>query len=141
MNPEVKAEWTTALRTEFAGRQGVGRLRRPDEAEPDDREKDTFCCLGVLCELYRRHHPEVSWQEYGGKLTLSFELLQNTNYLPEEVMNWAGLHSHDPHVAVTAEDHERLKLLAKPTSTQRLSVLNDSDYTYDEIAAKIEEFL
>lgn len=141
MNPEVKAEWTTALRTEFAGRQGVGRLRRSDQAEPDDREKDTFCCLGVLCELYRRHHPEVSWREYGGDLTPSFELLHNLSYLPQEVVRWAGLHEPDPHVTVTIEDHERLKLLDRPTSGRRLSVLNDRGYTYDEIAAKIEESL
>lgn len=50
MNPEVKEKWTAALDSgEFT--QGTGRLQTL---------KGDFCCLGVLCELYRREHPDTS---------------------------------------------------------------------------------
>jgi hypothetical protein len=49
MNPEYKAKWVLALRSgEY--QQGHSSLRRHD---------DTFCCLGVLCEVVRREHPDI----------------------------------------------------------------------------------
>lgn len=42
MNPEWKEKWITALRSGDYS-QGVGNLMG---------EEDTFCCLGVLCDIY-----------------------------------------------------------------------------------------
>jgi hypothetical protein len=41
MDEEIKGRWVTALRS-GKYRQGQGRLRR---------ENETFCCLGVLCDI------------------------------------------------------------------------------------------
>jgi hypothetical protein len=46
LNPEVKKDWLTALRSgEY--QQTKGTLKRGD----------SYCCLGVLCEVL----PDVSW--------------------------------------------------------------------------------
>lgn len=42
MNPDIKALWLEALRSGLY-RQGRGRLRRS--------RNNTFCCLGVLCDV------------------------------------------------------------------------------------------
>jgi hypothetical protein len=80
MKPEVKAKWIAALRSgEY--KQGRGVLR----------DGDTFCCLGVLCDLHAKatggqwkitfHSSGQSRQEYFGHMTL----------LPETVQTWSGV--------------------------------------------------
>ena len=111
MNPEVKALWCSALRSdEYL--QGTGQLRVDNK----------FCCLGVLtdlgikagvlCETYwdNSHHP-IS--------------------LPDEIMKWAGLLLNSP----TIEDK------STATGTQHLSNLNDMSTSFKEIANLIEEKL
>lgn len=52
MNPEIKKKWIAALRTgEY--KQGKGVLR--------DRD-DNFCCLGVLCDIYKDDVGGVEWK-------------------------------------------------------------------------------
>lgn len=46
MRPKVKKEWIAALRSGDY-RQGRGQLRSED---------NSFCCLGVLCNLHAMHH-------------------------------------------------------------------------------------
>ena len=58
MNSEVKGQWTTALRSgEYE--QGNGVLRTID---------NTYCCLGVLCELAVKANvipvPVISGESY-----------------------------------------------------------------------------
>lgn len=87
MNPEVKEKWTAALDSgEFT--QGTGRLQNL---------KGDFCCLGVLCELYRREHPETSrWQlpDAGAQIFQvdSGPCHHNSRVMPSTpVMKWAEL--------------------------------------------------
>ena len=49
MNDNAK-KWVKALRSGDY-KQGHGRLRTDD----------TFCCLGVACDLYAQEHPEAKW--------------------------------------------------------------------------------
>lgn len=83
MNPEVLKEWTEALESgEF--KQGANRLSKPETNE--------WCCLGVLCELYRRKFPDnASWTQFG-----FFSLIKphtGSSYgLPKPVLEWAQFH-------------------------------------------------
>lgn len=115
MNVEIKREWTSALRSDEYP-QGKGGLR----------SKTGYCCLGVLCDLHRKAHPEYDWkpvpQTYNP--TGRFHYSGASGLLPEVVRKWAGLELDDPLVGADT-----------------LSVLNDGDSTFAEIADLIEAHL
>lgn len=89
MNAEVKTKWCNALRSgEY--KQATGELR----------VKDSFCCLGVLCDLYEKEHPnKLQWDE----VDHLFRFINNFNapssestHLPPNVRDWAGLNYDNP---------------------------------------------
>src|SRR4051812_19674656 len=87
MNPEIKKQWVAALRSgEF--KQGKAALRNGD----------TFCCLGVLCELHRR----ANGGEWERNEEDDFLYHDNRSFLPEDVWEWAGLVDNNPVVARTS---------------------------------------
>jgi hypothetical protein len=114
MDIRVKGLWTSALRS--------GQYKQGKECLRD--EDDKFCCLGVLCDLYAKEHPEAKWvmgaffdaQPADGAWTL---------LPPPGVQRWADLGTHDPRV----KDY------------RSLSQLNDTGSTFVEIADMIEEYL
>lgn len=81
MYPEIKQQWTTALRS-GEDQQGKHFLRCGDK----------FCCLGILCDLHARI-TGIQWANEGYYLGLQ-------SVLPPEVQAWAGLDSKDPEVDV-----------------------------------------
>ena len=93
MRQEVKKKWIAALRSgEY--KQGRESLR-PTE--------NTYCCLGVLCDLYKQTRHKGKWLlndfDYpvfdfliGGK--------HESNELPPEVIKWAGLDDSNPGIMV-----------------------------------------
>lgn len=70
MNKTIKARWLRALRSDKF-KQGREQLR----------DGDRFCCLGVLCELAERSGVIESYKG---------------NYLPADVVTWAGVPNNDP---------------------------------------------
>ena len=56
LNPEIKKKWLTALKSGNY-KQGTGKLRRRD---------NSFCCLGVLCDIsgiqWTLHSTNLYWQ-------------------------------------------------------------------------------
>lgn len=104
MKPEIKKLWVDALRSgEY--KQCTGSLiRYPDHEElkliktivPDEAllNESSFCCLGVLCDLYRKETGQNLWKNG------SF----NNNYgvLPAIVLEWSGLIHHNPIVKVSS---------------------------------------
>ena len=99
MRPEVKAKWVEALRSGKYS-QGRNQLRTPGfpaETEP------VYCCLGVLCEVYRQ---ETGLGEWG----LGEQFLGNCVLLPAEVAVWAGVKSNPAIVG------------------RHLSAINDGEY-------------
>ncbi len=113
MKARIKKLWVDALRSgEF--KQGEGCLK-------DD---DKFCCLGVLCELYRREEG-CEWGT-SGRLILSNHD-GGAYYLPPVVQAWAGLSEDNPRVNSAKGAH--------------LAVVNDCGGTFPEIAGLIEEQL
>lgn len=126
MDAAVKAQWVEALRSGDY-RQGKGCLHfRPhdDLLPPAD---DTFCCLGVLCDLAIKAGVEVkAWrgpgvQQYDGE----------ASFLPSAVVAWSGL----PDPAGDVRDPRVQDLHGDWTS---LSAVNDAGAPFAEIAAMIE---
>lgn len=76
MNPEIKARWVAALRSgEY--KQAKGRLRTAD---------NSFCCLGVLCNLHAQAHPEIA-----AKQQSATRYMGDDDIPPRPVVRWAGL--------------------------------------------------
>ena len=72
MDKKIKKDWIAALRSGDYG-QGVGKLH--------DAENNTFCALGVLCDLWRREErPGTTWADFP----------RQPDIFPH-AMRWAGL--------------------------------------------------
>ena len=108
MKAGVKKRWVAALRSgDYT--QGKGALRRGDG----------FCCLGVLCDVYRIEKGE-EWVRDGDEIWLFGGRAVD---LPLEVLTWAGL---DPVLPIPVID------------THNLAELNDDEASFAEIADLIE---
>jgi hypothetical protein len=57
MKPEVKVTWLTALKS---GEYKKGKMKLRNNV--DDDEEYTYCCLGVLCEEYRKATGLGTWE-------------------------------------------------------------------------------
>ena len=88
INSIIKQAWINALKS--------GEYKHGQYAL---HSKDTFCCLGVLCDIYRKELQDkelkiinldwvrnVRW----GEGSSHFEFLSNIYSLPIEVKQWAG---------------------------------------------------
>lgn len=122
MNKEVKETWVTALRSgEFT--QGKDRLRTLD---------DSYCCLGVLCELHRRETGVGSWEVRADSPIFRDEshhyfYMGEDFGLPQKVADWAGLEL-GPGLRVN-------------DTWSYLSDLNDEGVPFNVLAELIEEQL
>lgn len=111
MNPVVKEKWLAALRSDNYT-QTSGKLRI----------NDSFCCLGVLCDLYSKETGN-EWEGYN----YSFKFLGSTGVLPWKVCDWANLRDEGA--------------LLNEEGNSSLWSLNDSGKTFEEIADVIEKEL
>lgn len=120
MKPAIKKLWTeNLLNGEY--KQTEGRLR--DQAG--------FCCLGVLCDLYKKETGNGYWNQYpeGCYEFVDISGVKMNYTLADPVVAWAGLEDNNPDV--TIED----------TAERALGSLNDEGYTFEQIAKLIEEQL
>ena len=108
MNPKIKARWLKALRS--------GRYK---QAKGQLRKADSFCCLGVLCDLARKS----KINKWDGEF---FDGIEDVP--PMSVWNWAGLMGPNP-VVMTRKGPETL------------SALNDRGVKFSTIANYIEKSL
>ena len=116
MNKEIKQQWIAAL-TSGKYKQGGGQLRS---------ENNKFCCLGVLCNLHAQAHPEIAAME-----TFRGEYLGEAAFLPDAVIEWAGLDS--PNGVYTRGAY------ASSKDVETLAADNDCGYSFRHIAKIIEE--
>lgn len=112
MNQDIKVLWLGALR-DGKRVQGRGRLKN---------HNGTFCCLGVLCDIYLESQGLV-WDGVGPK-----GIISGTEWsLPSFVREWADLPVSDPSV------------IFEEGSPTPLSVLNDKMcMSFAQIADLIE---
>lgn len=128
MNERIKKLWIDTLRSETV-KQAQKKLCIYDS----ESKEYSFCCLGVLCEIYQSEarNPEnkltelkISNQEMGGGYS-KYIYNQSDSYLPPEVMLWAEL-------------KEALPVTKNGTS---LSGANDTGTSFEKIADYIEKGL
>lgn len=118
MKPDIKAQWVAALRSgEY--KKANSRLRR------DNR----FCCLGVLCDLHAKAHPEQGGWKPEPDARHLFRYSGDAADLPTPVMAWAGLTRRDPIVHNSSG------------GMTSLANMNDAGMTFKEIADIIERQL
>jgi hypothetical protein len=116
MNDNARA-WVAALRSgEFS--QGSGRLRWTGGAgtAPDD----SMCCLGVACEVFRRHTGNGEWDANG---IFRLDGVAVKSHPPGAVVKWLGLTTDTGY--------------ARADGTP-LTDLNDDGVPFEEIADRIE---
>lgn len=93
MNPEIQKMWTDALRSgEYS--QGERRLRLVN---------DTYCCIGVLADLYHKNTGNGSWKL--DNTNDAFCFLDGNNkednvvgekvWIPRTVAKWSGMDRED----------------------------------------------
>lgn len=115
MNKRVKAKWLAALRS-GKYKQARGKLRK---------EENRRCCLGVLCDVFKRETKRGAWRRDGdGTWQFVVGTERDAMTLPEPVWKWAGLENDNPYLdnAIAAG-------------------LNDSGKSFVYIADKIEKCL
>ena len=99
MTPEFKTQWIAALRSGYY-EQGRGALRKGD----------TFCCLGVACELIDKY----GWKRTGIKGNLDWQSWHGRRVVMNKL----------PFIGISSADV--------------LSRMNDTGATFAEIADYIE---
>lgn len=143
MNPEVKTEWLEALRSgEY--KQGRGQLCRKTDSGTE------LCCLGVLSEIATKHGivNRVYTNEMasaGRGSTISYatpdgSALNESAYLPNVVVQWAGLEDINPKVGVPIKSATNPAVVGTLISST-LASQNDEGATFLEIAELIEHQL
>ena len=111
---EHRQDWIKALRSGDY-KQTKGRLRRGD----------SFCCLGVACEISGRG----VWQQRTRNGSLTYIYIFDNEALPREVANYYGIRDVYATFWIGTVDRKN----------NSLSNLNDKGATFDEIADIIEE--
>ena len=84
LNPNAQ-KWATALRSGDY-KQGQHKLR----------VDDTFCCLGVACDLYAKENPtKAKWGTFLSDYVFEVKDKEvNRDTLPGSVMEWLGLNTN-----------------------------------------------
>lgn len=127
MNTQIKQKWIDAL---LSGKY--------EQCSEKLRSVTGYCCLGVLCDLYSQEH-NVKWEFRGNEETNLQPMYYwyfdgDSELLPESVMNWAELKTHNPTVRVHCVDSD-------DEYTNDIASVNDSGCTFSRIASLIEAHL
>jgi hypothetical protein len=79
--------WMDALRSgEYA--QGTGSLH--------DTVSNTFCCLGVACDVAFRNGVTIEAMVYDGDTDMCYD--GEAAFLPRKVIDWLGIESNNPRI-------------------------------------------
>ena len=117
MNKKVKKKWLKALRSgEY--KQGNSYLRIDD----------TFCCLGVLCDIHSKE-TNRNWQKSKGE----YRYVGRPYDIPDIVLRWAGLS--------LANVGDNYRCVAYKGKKKHLAAVNDDGYSFKQIANIIESQL
>lgn len=82
----------------------------------------TWCCLGVLCDLYAQEHG-IDWDVSMGDSFIAGEMA----VLPPEVRDWAELDASNPEIV--------------PNNSATLAEFNDQGMPFPKIAEMIDNYL
>lgn len=122
MNKEIKARWIEALRSGNY-EQGKYYLRRGD----------SYCCLGVLCDIVK-DEVNYNWMPVQDSMGTLYKFDEADEILPKVVADYADLQL-SPKIEIPSSLANFVQ-----TNTMEIAVLNDSeDYSFDELADLIEK--
>lgn len=115
----------------------VGALRSGEYEQAKGRLKteDGYCCLGVLCDIYRTENADQNgrWVETDYREESSYQFVVGQyvsgGVLPAPVMQWAGMETNNGGFNPNGEG----------TFTDALSSRNDRDWSFTNIADFIEK--
>lgn len=124
MNTRVKKLWVDALR---AGKiKHGGKTVKLEQARQALHPKSGgYCCLGVLCELFRLDTGQGYWSGPSDALEFEVNGYSESQALPPPVIAWADVLDFNP------DTLER-------TNRRTLAELNDDGYSFQKIADVIE---
>lgn len=115
-------------------KQGHSALRRVGEGDGPD----TFCCLGVMCEMAVEEGVitrEPQMHRLGG---VSYSYRDgdsiSTSYLPQSVVDWAGIESDVEKHPDMGDYYYEERGTWGDGRYDALSVMNDNGMPFDEIA-------
>ena len=120
--PEIKAEWIAALRSgEYKQRSG------------GLRHGDTYCCLGVLCEIAVKHG--IISTKKASSLSNIYLYDGSVGAPPQSLVQWAfGTESYIP--------RDKYVVHTDTFGSRNLIFYNDvAGYTFNQIADLIEKDL
>jgi hypothetical protein len=156
MKKEVAEKWAAALRSgEY--QQTIEKLRDVKSTNDDEPKlAGSFCCLGVLCDLFAKEHPAAKWRVHPKRLTADFypigvddggsDAAYENERLPDAVQDWADMHSGLGCIRATAEYSaikDELRLLNpspnRGGNVDSLADANDYGVTFEQIADFIEQ--
>ena len=126
MKPEIKKVWVDTLKS--------GKIKQTKSKLCKlENDEYSFCCLGVLCEIYNadmrlKKKKQLETNKLPSNKGYYFSYNRCTEGLPEEVQKWSG---------ITTE----LGGLPYPHVQSNLAGMNDSGKTFKEIAKIIEKAL
>lgn len=139
MKAEIAKQWVKALRSKRY-KQGKQALKIKTKAGVT-----RHCCLGVLCELYQKAHPDkklttkqrktIKGEERpAGATVFGFESddIHEETQLPARVQRWAGIDSDDGWLGYKIDS----TLYADYPA---LTDMNDNGRSFAQIADVIEE--
>lgn len=117
MHEEIKNRWIENLESgEYP--KGKGSLR----------DNGTYCCLGVLTDMYIREHDDLVWigdSVRYAKADVGLDDEYENSLLPAKVREWAGIDKEERHIHTFSGDS--------------LASLNDRSDTFDPIIERIKE--
>jgi len=130
MKPEVKAKWIEALRSgEYQQAQNSLKADIYSNYEYDPEViGQGYCCLGVLCDLYRKEVKADFWNDYTDEE-------RETDQVPNEVVEWADINNDN------LATPEKQAIDEYNISQQFLATKNDAGLTFKEISDAIENFV
>lgn len=141
MKADIRDQWIEELRSGNYD-QGGGDLHAiiPKGFDVYDEK---FCCLGVLCLMAKRAGVVQDERVLAGR-AVAYGASGETAYLPEEVIEWAGLKYEGKRQYTESDIEEPRGFLTQGTrenawrDSESLSGMNDSGVPFDEIADVIQ---
>lgn len=99
MKKNVARRWVNALRS-GKYKKTTGFLKQKDE-----NENESYCVLGVLCDLYKKDGKPLSEKEDGFEEAIAFA--GETQIPPKKVLRWAGLGELEAEVIADLNDDNK----------------------------------
>jgi hypothetical protein len=142
MKADIKQRWIAALESgEYEQGQGQLHERGYDIPIMGAARPDRFCCLGVLCKMAADDGATSVTSEGAPGVLVAYDGADT--YLPESVVEWAGLRFEGDIVYTGSHSEEKRGILSNGTRADRyrdavsLAQMNDEGEPFDVIAQTI----